>query len=538
MRRKAKKKSANEPMNVSSHDLKEQDKGLWAPNFRTVLSLFCVVRLLSALTNTISDCDETFNYWEPLHYIIYGNGLQTWEYSPIYALRSYLYLDMHKLLAQFGGILVFGFPIRKLGYFYGLRALLGFLCALTEASFYRGVVRQFGHRVGRYLLLFLALSPGMFHSSTAFLPSSFAMYALMALYACWFAQYYALGIFIGVLAVLSGWPYVALLFTVFAIDTFAHISIPRAFCYGFAALVVVLSLEIADNYHYYRKIVVPAFNIVRYNVLESSSTLYGTEPWTFYLINGGLNFNIVFALSFISMLAVFAKKRSTVLPPKRAMVYLLPLYLWMAVMFVQPHKEERFLFPVYPLICLSAAYLLAILYETISPRLARLTVLIFAVCSISRICSLHLNYHAPIDVFQHLHDHLQDSNDKTTVCMGKEWYRFPSHFFLPEQTQLQFLESGFRGQLPQQFNETWRIPLNMNDQNLEERSRYVSLETCDFVVDLVLPSTTDAWIEWEQIVSVPFLNAQCSRSFFRAFYIPYFSSKYTSFSPYVVFKRS
>lgn len=31
------------------------------------------------------------------------------------------------------------------------------------------------------------------------------------------------------------------------------------------------------------------------------------------------------------------------------------LFLWLAVFWTQPHKEERFLFPVYPLIALAAA---------------------------------------------------------------------------------------------------------------------------------------------------------------------------------------
>lgn len=48
--------------------------------------------------------------------------------------------------------------------------------------------------------------------------------------------------------------------------------------------------------------------------------------------------------------------------PKRSTVQhlplwlsLSPLYLWLTVFLLQPHKEERFLFPVYPLICLTAA---------------------------------------------------------------------------------------------------------------------------------------------------------------------------------------
>lgn len=36
-----------------------------------------------------------------------------------------------------------------------------------------------------------------------------------------------------------------------------------------------------------------------------------------------------------------------------------PMYLWMLVFFTRPHKEERFLFPIYPLVCLSGAVALS-----------------------------------------------------------------------------------------------------------------------------------------------------------------------------------
>ena len=32
-----------------------------------------------------------------LHYLLYGSGFQTWEYSPAYALRSYGYITLHQL---------------------------------------------------------------------------------------------------------------------------------------------------------------------------------------------------------------------------------------------------------------------------------------------------------------------------------------------------------------------------------------------------------------------------------------------------------
>ena len=59
-----------------------------------------LVRVIGAMINGIADCDETYNYWEPLHYLVYDFGHQTWEYSPEYTLRSYAYLLPHALMVK------------------------------------------------------------------------------------------------------------------------------------------------------------------------------------------------------------------------------------------------------------------------------------------------------------------------------------------------------------------------------------------------------------------------------------------------------
>lgn len=39
------------------------------------------------------------------------------------------------------------------------------------------------------------------------------------------------------------------------------------------------------------------------------------------------------------------------------------------------------------------------------------------------------------------------------VCVGAEWHRFPSSFFLPGPSyRLQFVKSGFTGLLPRQYD--------------------------------------------------------------------------------------
>lgn len=58
--------------------------------------------ILAALYHPIQDCDEVFNYWEPSHYLNHGHGFQTWEYSPVYAIRSWAYAGLHALVMLLG----------------------------------------------------------------------------------------------------------------------------------------------------------------------------------------------------------------------------------------------------------------------------------------------------------------------------------------------------------------------------------------------------------------------------------------------------
>src|SRR6516162_5572689 len=62
--------------------------------------IFLGANLLAAIYAPIQDCDETFNYWEPTHYLSHGYGLQTWEYSPDYAIRTWLYIGIHAIVAN------------------------------------------------------------------------------------------------------------------------------------------------------------------------------------------------------------------------------------------------------------------------------------------------------------------------------------------------------------------------------------------------------------------------------------------------------
>ena len=57
---------------------------VWHPSISVMIYGLMAIRVLSVALAPISDCDETFNYWEPLHYLLYGFGFQTWCAHQVY----------------------------------------------------------------------------------------------------------------------------------------------------------------------------------------------------------------------------------------------------------------------------------------------------------------------------------------------------------------------------------------------------------------------------------------------------------------------
>lgn len=550
---------------------------VWTPSIHTAFRLIMAARLSSAMWSNISDCDETFNYLEPLHYLLHGHGMQTWEYSPAYAVRSYAYLWLYAL------------PVKLLQTFYRgdkvlqfliLRCSMALVCSGCETYFYKTVRDRFGGNVSRLSLVFLIFSPGMFISSTAFLPSTFAMYTTMLALSFWFSRNSVfLPVFFVALGSLVGWPFAAALGIPIAYNLVMNQGrlVKFVFCSVTSLVVCLVPMVMVDS-DYFGKLVVAPLNIITYNVFsDHGPDLYGVEPWTFYFVNGFLNFNLVFPLAVASLFllivqAVFSKNREA---DNGDWLCILGLHIWMLIFFTRPHKEERFLFPVYPLVCLSAAISVNIIQKFFhhqmkpsSPqkkmphtnhhghRVAHLMsasiCVLFVVLSLSRILALHHGYHAPLKVYSNMNKVIVESptykssrGQTLNICVGKEWYRFPSHFFLPERCQLKFIKSEFKGQLPREFsrgpNATREVPPNMNDLNLEETDRYVNPSSCQYLVDLdngrsseFEPNYSQQKQHWKVIISEKFIDASSSDRLFRAFYVPFVTSKHVKYGDYNV----
>ena len=177
--------------------------------------------MLAALYAPISDCDETFNYWEPTHYLSHGYGLQTWEYSPEFAIRSWTYIGIHAIIGRLGYLFTFS----KVLEFYCIRMALALACAYCQSKFFVTVSKVLNPRVGIMFMIASLSSPGMFSASAAYLPSSFSMYANM-LGATAFMDWRggsqtATGIMYFAIGGVIGWPFASALILPFLLEEVA-----------------------------------------------------------------------------------------------------------------------------------------------------------------------------------------------------------------------------------------------------------------------------------------------------------------------------
>jgi hypothetical protein len=232
--------------------------------------------------------------------------------------------------------------------------------------------------------------------------------------------------------------------------------------------------------------------------------IYGTEPWHFYGRNLLLNFNIWFIIALAAMPLYFIHTfvlRQPVFKQSylRGVFFLTPFYLWLAIFTLQPHKEERFMYPIYPALGFNAAlgsHILLTWLGTSNPRSliamipAKLRLLFAGLCFIAavdfgvwRTLGMITAYNAPLSVYTPLRlPGVTQTGDN--VCLGKEWYRFPSSYHLPTGVSAKFVKSEFNGLLPGDFSQAgdgfglypgaWLMPSGMNDENREDPSKYVS----------------------------------------------------------------
>jgi len=671
--------------------------------------VYTAIRVGLANMAPITDCDEVYNYWEPLHFLHHGSGMQTWEYAPQYALRTYFYLLPMSCLSQIYEFLLqtvipnswisilqhclslnLSFIVENNDYngnnmnmnmnmnyseysntvddyddnhkvlvFRLLRCTLALATALSELrlcqsltflklshAFYYSDNHNNNPPTSSYsqqsssissipfwTLFLLLTSAGMFHAGPAYLPSSTVMLLWMNSASHQLQSYkhnnivknntantddtsyinhIHWAVLWGLLAVLgTGWPFSAILFIPLGIHSLFRVKNPISLLTKVFILSILLqSIVMLVDYHYYGTLLSPTLRIFTYNASSNSDNLYGVEPLSYYIKNILLNWNVVAILGILS-LPILCLTHFILSPPscnyssKQTFIQdmrlwiLLPMYLWLILVLPRPHKEERFLFPIYPILAIGTSIVLDELLDRILCHshhyhqrkkliLGLLILSPMALLSISRAATLSTGYTSPLQLYNYIHKDIiiqiskQDKQNSTlakkqpiVICTGGEWYRFPSSFHLPTNAKLAFLKSSFTGQLPKPFHthgsriESLPIQIKLfNDRNQDINNVYETIENCSYVVELYSPhqfgtlsnsctppdittSTTTSIPEcitymnedegglsttWTNIMEYDFLDAQKTSTLHRILYIPG-KRRRVEYLKYAVFRR-
>lgn len=508
-----------------------------------LLLLFLTRVYIQPTFSLISDCDETFNYWEPLNLLVRGFGKQTWEYSPEYSIRSWAFL------LPFYCIL---YPVNKFTdleshwNFFITRACLGFFSFIMEFKLHREIAGSLALQIANIWIIFQLFNPGWFHASVELLPSAVAMllyvgatrHSLRYL-STGSTSNFTKSLAYNFLASILGWPFVLVLSLPLCLHyLFNHriiSTIRTAFDCCLIFSLTAFAVIVTDSI-FYGKLAPVSWNILFYNVInaseESGPNIFGVEPWYYYPLNLLLNFPLPVLV--LATLGIFHLR----LWPLWA-----SLFTWIAVFTQQPHKEERFLYPIYGLITLSASiafYKVLNLFnrKPILKKGIKLSVLlIVAGQAMSRIVALVNNYTAPIAVYEQFSS-LNQGGVKApvvNVCTGREWYHFPSSFLLPDNHRLKFVKSGFDGLLPGDFPESGSIfkkirtlPKGMNNKNIYDTGKEWPITRCDYFIDIVAPInlTKDVFNplhlmdNWNKLACTAFIDGENSKILGRAFYVP------------------
>eukprot|EP00887_Chlorella_sp_A99_P004057 scaffold11.g4057.t1 len=338
-----------------------------APGARAAFACLLAARLASAFLNIVHDCDETYNYLEPLHFL-------TWEYSSAFALRPYIYILLHAAVA-WPAVLLFGGGRGKVAAFYLIKAALGAASAATEALLYRQ---------GRFSLsLFRAiLFDGLF----------------LRILFCTSGELGSAGLqgrggLVAEGGIVWGWAVAAVAFLPYALWVLASAPLGRAFAVAFGSLAATAApLLAADRWFYGRwALLLPLALAAPPLLLAAGARAAAPDPGAPGGAGGGA----------ASLLAALS-----------------PLYLWLAAVSALPHKEERFLYVVYPLACLAAAASVGVLHSLARSALSRLAgpragraaaaaaaaalVGVSALLGASRVAALVGGYGAPMRIYRHL----------------------------------------------------------------------------------------------------------------------------------------
>ncbi|CAI5441996.1 unnamed protein product [Caenorhabditis angaria] len=295
--------------------------------------------------------DEIYQSSEVAHNLVYGTGHLSWEWRA--SLRSYfhpaLIAAIYQLINYIGlgsySWIIYNVP----------RIFHSLLFVVADFSYYKLCRRLcITSKIADMSFISYLSCWFVFYCSSRTLSNSLeTSITLIAL--SWFP-------FEGKFYKGSTWPYIALgIITIVIRPTVALIWLvfglyhlylsPNPFRLIFRVVVPVafpiLLLTIIIDSWAYGQFTIPLWNFLQFNVFQGGSAFFGVHPWHWYFTAG---IPTVLTIQIIPIII-------GLLGPNIFRPTLLPFYatsLYILVHSFLPHKEQRFLLPIIPLLCIYA----------------------------------------------------------------------------------------------------------------------------------------------------------------------------------------
>lgn len=292
--------------------------------------------------------DEVYQSTEVAHRAVFGTGHLSWEWK--YGLRSPLHPAVFAVIFK---------ALKRLG-------LDSHAAIVNAPRIFHAVLFSLGDVAFRRLATKLLLTKdAAFYSTITYLSSWFVFYcaprtlsnsletALTLIALLWYPferkhlndlvwPYISIGVLTIVIR-----PTAALLWIVFGLyHLWRHPKPVRlVFLTVLPAAVPVLLLSVVVDSLCYARPTSSLWNFLSFNVLQGGSAHFGVHPWYWYFSEG---LTSVLTLQLVPIVfGLFCSFRPTLLPFVAASFYVI-FHSFL------PHKEQRFLLPVIPLLCLYA----------------------------------------------------------------------------------------------------------------------------------------------------------------------------------------
>lgn len=361
--------------------------------------------------------DEIYQSAEVAHHLVFGTGHLSWEWTK--ALRSYLHplsiASVFKVLELLGlsdaPVLIYQLP----------RVLHAVLFSIGDYFMFDLCVRLCHTRlIANYAFLSYVSCWFLFYCSPRTLSNSVeTSLTLIALH--WYP--FEIGKFRR-----STWPYIAigvvtivirptvgLLWLVFGLHHLVRAAQPiRLLITATTITVIVLAVTTTIDSYAYGRPVFPIWNFLVFNVIDGGSANFGVHPWHWYITDGLPSVLTIQLIPIFAGILFGGFLRPSMLPFYASTFYVL-FHSFL------PHKEQRFLLPVIPLLCI---YTGVAIYKLRANRTIAIVIMVVSNAAIA-LFTARAHQIGPYAAVQHL----IDLGTRPTVAALMPCYSLPGHSF-------------------------------------------------------------------------------------------------------------